>query len=87
MRRFAKLAVTLTENKPDKNFNDPGIVGSAWDKHVEITNKHYEPGKFTTLIAFEWTSIPVNQNLLADLFVVAYVARQPCDGVVVLHLQ
>jgi len=65
---FGKLALTLTENKPDPNFNDPEIIGSAWKKHVDVTNKHYEPGKFTTLIAFEWTSIPVNQNLHRNVF-------------------
>ena len=65
---FGKLAVTLTENKPDPNFDDPEIIKSAWKKHVDITNKHYEPGKFTTLIAFEWTSIPVNQNLHRNVF-------------------
>jgi hypothetical protein len=65
---FAKLAVTLTENKPDKNFDDPKIIQSAWKKHIDITNKHYEPGKFTTLIAFEWTSIPINQNLHRNVF-------------------
>lgn len=65
---FGKLAVTLTENKPDPNFNDPKIIGAAWQKHIDITNKHYEPGKFTTLIAFEWTSIPVNQNLHRNVF-------------------
>ena len=65
---FGKLAVTLTENKPDPNFDDPAIIKSAWKKHIDITNKHYKPGKFTTLIAFEWTSIPVNQNLHRNVF-------------------
>ena len=65
---FGKLAITLTENKPDMNFDDPEIIGSAWQKHIDITNKHYEPGKFTTLIAFEWTSIPNNQNLHRNVF-------------------
>jgi hypothetical protein len=65
---FGKLAVTLTENKPDKDFDNPEIIQSAWKKHIDTTNKHYEPGKFTTLIAFEWTSIPVNQNLHRNVF-------------------
>jgi hypothetical protein len=65
---FGKLAITLTENNPDPNFNDPEIIKSAWQKHIDITNKHNEPGKFTTLIAFEWTSIPVNQNLHRNVF-------------------
>ena len=65
---FAKVAVTLTENKPDPDFNDPEIIKSVWKKYVETANKHNKPGKFTTLIAFEWTSIPVNQNLHRNVF-------------------
>jgi len=65
---FGKLAITLTENQPDPEFNDPAIIKSVWKKYVETANKHNDPGKFTTLIAFEWTSIPVNQNLHRNVF-------------------
>ena len=37
-------------------------------KHKDLANKYYKPGKFTTLIAFEWTSIPSNQNLHRNVF-------------------
>lgn len=47
---------------------DPKLMKSIWKKHIETTNKHYEPGKFTTLIAFEWTSIPNAQNLHHNVF-------------------
>jgi hypothetical protein len=65
---FGKIAVGLTTNNPDPVFNDPEVLGEAWKKHIEITNKHNDPGKFTTLIAFEWTSIPANQNLHRNIF-------------------
>jgi len=65
---FAKIAVGLTTNNPDPVFNDPEVLKSSWKKHVDVTNKHYEPGKFTTLVAFEWTSIPNNQNLHRNVF-------------------
>jgi len=65
---FAKIAVGLTTNQPDGVFNDPEILKSSWKKHIDVTNKHNDPGKFTTLIAFEWTSIPINQNLHRNVF-------------------
>jgi hypothetical protein len=65
---FAIIAVGLTTNNPDPNFNKPEIGRSVWKDHVDTANKHYEPGKFTTLIAFEWTSIPINQNLHRNVF-------------------
>lgn len=65
---FAELAVSLTENNPVPLFNDPAITSATWQDQIATANKHYEPGKFTTLIAFEWTSIPVNQNLHRNVF-------------------
>jgi hypothetical protein len=47
---------------------DPKIMVSIWDEQKKITNKYNEPGKFTTLIAFEWTSIPQYQNLHHNVF-------------------
>jgi hypothetical protein len=36
---------------------------SGWRKNFDATEKYYEPGKFTTLHAFEWTSAPNAGNL------------------------
>ena len=52
---------------PD-GFGDIATIKSAWDKQKQITNKHNDPGTFTTLIAFEWTSIPNGQNLHRNVF-------------------
>ena len=41
---------------------------TAWQKQVDAANKHYEPGKFTTLIAFEWSSQPNSKNLHHNVF-------------------
>jgi hypothetical protein len=49
-------------------MDDLNLQRSAWERQKKITNKHYEPGKFTTLIAFEWTSMPYGANLHRNVF-------------------
>jgi hypothetical protein len=39
------------------------IPASAWDREISMANHYYEPGKFTTFIAYEWTSFPNGANL------------------------
>jgi len=47
---------------------DPKLMSSVWEKQKAVANTHNDPGKFTTLIAFEWTSIPFFQNLHHNVF-------------------
>jgi len=39
------------------------MAKTAWHDIVETADRHNEPGKFTTLIGWEWSSIPVGSNL------------------------
>ena len=49
-------------------FVEPALMQSNWQNYVEVTNKYNDPGKFTTLIAFEWTSIPNGRNMHRNVF-------------------
>jgi len=51
-----------------EGFDSLELQRTAWENQKEITNKHNDPGKFTTLIAYEWTSIPYGQNLHRNVF-------------------
>ena len=42
---------------------DPAIGRSTWRTIVDVADKYYEPGKFTTFAGFEWTSSPENRNM------------------------
>ncbi|MCL7976082.1 MAG: DUF3604 domain-containing protein, partial [marine benthic group bacterium] len=65
---FAWLAQGAAAGQPDPNFLAPDVVRTVWQTHIDIANQHYDPGTFTTLVAFEWTSIPFNQNLHRNVF-------------------
>jgi hypothetical protein len=65
---FQQIINSVASNVPISYMNDPKIMVSIWDEQKKITNKHNDPGKFTTLIAFEWTSIPNYQNLHHNVF-------------------
>ena len=65
---FQKIITSVSYNKPIHYMTDPKMMVSIWDEQKKITNKYNEPGKFTTLIAFEWTSIPQYQNLHHNVF-------------------
>jgi uncharacterized protein DUF3604 len=61
------MAAAQKGSLPDK-FDSKKLAQEAWAKQKQTTNKHNDPGKFTTLIAFEWTSIPYGQNLHRNVF-------------------
>jgi hypothetical protein len=44
-------------------FQGKEAIKSTWRKNWEATEKHYEPGTFTTIHGYEWTSAPGGANL------------------------
>ncbi len=65
---FQKIITSATINVPIPYLADPKIMKTAWQKQIDAANKHYEPGKFTTLIAYEWSSQPNSKNLHHNVF-------------------
>jgi hypothetical protein len=51
------------KTKPDPELITPGVVGPIWKRVQEFAEAHNAPGKFTTFIAFEWTSTPNSNNM------------------------
>ena len=49
--------------EPIKELISPEVAGSVWKRVVEAADKYYQPGKFTTFAAYEWSSTPDNRNL------------------------
>jgi hypothetical protein len=44
-------------------LNDPSILAPAWAQVVDSAERFNEPGRFTALIGYEWTSWPKGSNL------------------------
>jgi hypothetical protein len=65
---FQLIISSAGSNIPIPYMVDSKLMRSAWENQKKAANKHYAPGKFTTLIAFEWTSIPNFQNLHHNVF-------------------
>jgi hypothetical protein len=51
----SELVVAQSTGKLPKQIMDPKWMVSAWEKTIDAAEKYYEPGKFTTFIAYEWT--------------------------------
>ena len=60
---YLLLGASLLKNEPIKELLDPQVAGSIWKQTVAIADKYYQPGKFTTFAAYEWTSTPNNSNM------------------------
>jgi hypothetical protein len=39
------------------------VSESTWQREIDAANNNYVPGRFTTFIAYEWTSMPGGANL------------------------
>ncbi len=53
------------------------VSAAAWQREIDFANRNYEPGKFTTFIAYEWTAIPYGANLHRNVIFKGSVAPYP----------
>ncbi len=60
---YLLLGESMLKKQPIKELLDPEVQGSIWKQTVAIADKYYQPGKFTTFAAYEWSSTPNNMNL------------------------
>ena len=44
-------------------FASEDLTRTIWDEHIQIADSYNEPGRFTAMIGFEWTSTPNGNNL------------------------
>jgi hypothetical protein len=49
-------------------YAGPETEAGAWKVELAATEKYYEPGKFTTIPAYEWSAAPKGGNLHRNVF-------------------
>ncbi len=62
-RVYLFLGTSMIKNEPIPELTRPEVAGNVWKQMVSIADKYYQPGKFTTFPAYEWSSTPDNRNL------------------------
>jgi hypothetical protein len=55
---FKALGKDLYLGRPTKEYYDLDVISSTWQRVIESADRHYQPGKFTTLYGYEFTSSP-----------------------------
>jgi hypothetical protein len=65
---FKQIITSASVGVPIPYMVDPATFGKVWDEQKAWANHHNDPGTFTTLIAFEWSSQPMAENLHHNVF-------------------
>jgi hypothetical protein len=62
-----EIVAAQAGNKMPAIAKDPKVVGpvmsSVWKQYTATAEKYNEPGRFTAMIGYEWTSVPNGNNL------------------------
>ena len=53
---------SFSQGKIPEALKDKDLIQTVWDRYIEIAEKYYEPGRFTTIIGYEWTSTGNGRN-------------------------
>jgi len=50
-KAFGKIGFSIATNWPYKELIRKDMLQNTWQKNIEVADRHYEPGKFTTFPA------------------------------------
>jgi len=58
-----EVVTTISDGTMPAPMKDRNVIQSVWDKHLALTDRYNEPGKFTAFNGYEWSSTPGGNNL------------------------
>ena len=62
-KAYTEMNAASAQGKLPPGMADPALARSIWDKYVKTADKYNEPGRFTALIGYEYTSNYQTNNL------------------------
>jgi len=65
---FKQLLKSLFASEPIREYATAELRTSMWQSYLDAADKANEPGKFTALYGYEWTSIPKGSNMHRNVF-------------------
>lgn len=65
---FLEFLGNINAKRATPEFNTPEVRRSVWQETSNIAEQYNEPGKFSALIGWEWTSTPGGNNLHRVIF-------------------
>ena len=66
---FFEFISAINKNEPFEDLAGEDVQRSVWTDSVAITERHNDPGRFTSFIGWEWTSTPSGKNLHRVVFI------------------
>ena len=64
LKVYGEMSVLIAKGLPFPGpLNDPKTLASLWERNTAMAEKYNDPGRFTTLIGYEWSSNTGGNNL------------------------
>ena len=80
VQSFIKIVKMITDGV-SLGADAAKVSASTWQREIDTANAHNQPGKFTTFIAYEWTSMPGGQNLHRNVIFKGNTAPAPFTAI------